>query len=339
MATKKLTKPKIPTSTVKPRYEFKCTMCGLESNSAKSFYAAQSKLYKGNDGLLNICRNCCSQLFKDLLTEYDGNELYAMDRFCQMNDIYFSPDIVDSANSEANLKENYISAYMKKINLVQYKFKTYSDTITEHSGVINGSEDLNKVNADGKILAEQTVDFFGPGFTPSEYKYLQDQYNDWITRHECNTKAQEELFKALSIAQLAIRKTASSGDSKARNEAIKAFQDLLGTANLQPKQTKGADSAMIEANTLGTLIEKWENDKPIPDPDPDFQDVDGIKHFITVWFLGHLCKMLGIKNDAAEEYEREKSKYDVDKPDFMEEEQENSSIKDALKAAMEKGEE
>lgn len=337
MATKKITKPKLPTQPTKARFEYKCTMCGLESNSPKSFYAAQSKLYKGNDGLLGICRNCCSRLFKDLLTEYDGNELNAMNRFCQMTDIYFSPDIVDGASASATLKENYITAYMKKIGLVQYKFKTYADTIAESATVVKSTEDLSKVNEDGKILAEQTVEFFGPGFTPSEYQFLQDQYNDWVTRHECTTKAQEEIFKALSIAQLMVRKTASSGDNKAKTDAMKAFQDLLGTANLQPKQTKGVDSAMIEANTFGTLIAKWENDNPIPEPDPDFQDVDGISHFITVWFFGHLCKMLGIKNDAAEEYEREKAKYDVEKPSFMEEDTENTQISDALKSAMEKG--
>ena len=33
----------------------------------------------------------------------------------------------------------------------------------------------------------------------------------------------------------------------------------------------------------------------MPEPDEAWQDVDGIRRYINVWFLGHLCKMMGIK--------------------------------------------
>ena len=73
---------------------------------------------------------------------------------------------------------------------------------------------------------------------------------------------------------------------------------------------------MAEQNTFGTLIRKWENEKPIPEPDEEWKDVDGIVRYITVYFLGHLCKMMGIKNSYPRMYEAEMAKYKVEKPEY-----------------------
>ena len=72
------------------------------------------------------------------------------------------------------------------------------------------------------------------------------------------------------------------------------FQSLLGSANLKPVQNN--DNALADSQSFGTLIKKFEEEKPIPEPDPEWKDVDGIVKYITVYFLGHLCKMIGIKN-------------------------------------------
>lgn len=55
--------------------------------------------------------------------------------------------------------------------------------------------------------------------------------------------------------------------------------------------------------------------RPIPEPDPELQDVDGIKKYITVWFFGHLCKMLGLNNSYSRLYTDEIEKLRVDRPE------------------------
>lgn len=97
-------------------------------------------------------------------------------------------------------------------------------------------------------------------------------------------------------------------------DALKVFQDLLGTANLKPSQN--SDNSMVEQNTFGTLIKKWENTRPISEPLPEWQDVDGIRKYITVYFLGHFCKMLGIRNKYSAAYEEEMAKYRVEMPEY-----------------------
>ena len=89
---------------------------------------------------------------------------------------------------------------------------------------------------------------------------------------------------------------------------------LVSINNITQNKTK--DNTLAEQNTFGTLIRKWENERPIPEPDEEWKDVDGIVRYITVYFLGHLCKMMGIKNSYSRLYEEEMAKYKVEKPEY-----------------------
>ncbi len=154
---------------------------------------------------------------------------------------------------------------------------------------------------------------FGAGFSNADYEYLQAQYEDWIDCYPCETKIQEELFKNISLAQLNIIK-AQHSDNGDVAKATKAFNDLVLLANIAPKQQK---DVLSEADTFGTLIERWEKEEPIPEPDPAWADVDGIKRNISTWFFGHLCKMFKIENDWAQMYEDEIAPYTAHPPEYQ----------------------
>ena len=87
----------------------------------------------------------------------------------------------------------------------------------------------------------------------------------------------------------------------------------MTSAGLKPIQEDNSNIA--ENNSLGALIEKWEETDPVPEPSKEFKDVDGIKHYIDIWFKGHLAKMFGIQNDSTNAYEEEINKYKVQSPD------------------------
>ena len=105
---------------------------------------------------------------------------------------------------------------------------------------------------------------------------------------------------------------------------MNAYQNLLGSANIKPNQTN--ENALADQNTFGTLIQKWETEKPIPEPDPEWKDVDGILKYISTWFLGHLCKMMGVKNSYSKLYENEMKKYKVEKPQYEDDVNENTRV-------------
>lgn len=295
--------------------KYKCSCCGLSWNTAKNHFSkSASPLYQSNDGYLPICNNCRDAYYYRLVDLYSGNEAHAIKHFCQQFDIIFHKDAF-TASRQISADRSRISHYQAKKNLGQTARigSTYIDGMkyeyeNRQEEVIETLEEVK----DSKKAKLRTVKFFGTGFTDEDYQFLENEYQDWTTRHECNTKAQEEIFKQICFAQLDILKAKRA--NQPTKDLTKTLQDLLDTANLKPKQTK--DNTLAEQNTFGTLIRKWENEKPIPDPDPEWKDVDGIARYITVYFLGHLCKMMGIKNTYSRMYEDEMSKYKVEKPEY-----------------------
>ena len=200
------------------------------------------------------------------------------------------------------------SAYMKRAQLLPHKNRTYDDTISDeevYSFTINTTDAISE----GRTVDEKTVKFFGEGFTDQDYEFLQEQYSDWTTRHECETKAQEEVFKRICFKQLEILKATRCGeDTKNLDDT---FNKLLETAKLQPKQNKG--ETVSEAQTLGTLIDKWENTRPIPEVEEELKDVDKIGLLIHIFFTGHMAKVLNLPSSLSNLYNKFIKKYSVEK--------------------------
>ena len=260
-----------------------------------------------------MCRRCIDKLYEHYCTVL-GDDDEAIRRICMKFDIYYNQSLAD-ASRKISAERSRIHTYVSRANLIQYKDNTYDTTLDEESRVT--IESVEEVR-DSKKVTQKTVKFFGLGFTEEEYRFLQDQYDDWTARHECKTKAQEEIFKAICMSQLSIQRANQSGDPRKVELAMKAFQELLGTAAIKPTQTN--DNTFADQNTFGTLIQKWENERPIPEPDPEFEDVDGIRRYVSAYFLGHLCKMMGIKNRYSAIYEEEMAKYTVKKPSYEQDE-------------------
>ena len=97
----------------------------------------------------------------------------------------------------------------------------------------------------------------------------------------------------------------------------KSYQDWLDTGKLKPKQN--SLDTFSDAQTLGTLIQKYEETRPLPEIDPELEDVDKIGLYIDAFYRGHASKMLGLKNRFSNIYEKVMSKYTVTPPSYDEE--------------------
>jgi len=76
-------------------------------------------------------------------------------------------------------------------------------------------------------------------------------------------------------------------------------------ANMKPVQATGAEAN--DQITFGTLIKKWENEKPIP----SHLD-DEMKKYIDTYMVGHLAKMEGFNNDLVNKYNESLKEYTID---------------------------
>ncbi len=293
---------------------YKCVTCGKRYSTQKNnFSYSQSPLYNGNNHFLPTCITCLESLVEQY-TVMLGSQDEAIKRVCLHYDIFVSESTLNSCK-KIDANRSRIREYIRQCNLQQNAGKTYDTYLSElnNKNTLDSSNDIEKARNSGELkVAKKTISFFGLGYTPEQYRFLQDQYDDWTHRHECRTKSQEEVFKNLCIAQLNIQIAQQTGGKV--KDAMDSFQNLLGTANLKPCQTN--ENALADQNTFGTLIKKWENEKPISEPDPEWKDVDGIARYIHIYFLGHLCKMMGIKNSYSRMYDEEMEKYRVEKPEY-----------------------
>ena len=109
------------------------------------------------------------------------------------------------------------------------------------------------------------------------------------------------------------RATKANRDTK---DLDKSLQDLLGSLGIKPNQSSG--DSLTSQLSLDQLIEKWEEEKPVPEPEGVFKDIDRIGMLIDVFFRGHMAVMMGIKNAFSTIYEKFMSKYTVTKPQYDE---------------------
>lgn len=333
---------------------WRCCACGTEYDKlAGNFVTSNSELFHGWGGYAPFCRECIARYYNNVaLPAFDGTETKAIEHVCGLLDWYYDEELIDMANklTETFRKRSkkgetsvpMIITYGTRRNMTQFarRGSTFLDNLKkrfEDGRVVRSPDDvvnLEEAAAKGQTVDEDDVWFFGSGYTPLQYRYLREQYDDWCDRYDCQSKAQEEIFKSIVIAQLNVQKAQLDGDQKRWTDATKTLQDLMNTAKIQPKQRD--DSALVEQNTFGTLIKRWEEEKPIPEPAEEWKDVDGIKRYIGAYFLGHLSKMFKIDNEWSEIYDEEIAKHTVQPPHYEEAEAGDDGAFDAMFSAMRK---
>lgn len=300
-----------------------CLKCGQRFDS-KSYYGSNSPFFR-TYRKIPYCKDCLDELYEEYYKKYKGlgynnPDRKAVERVCMITDQYYSDKIFDSAAASYAKDDttSIILYYLRNTRLRAYLNKTYEDTLNEKTDDSKNKDAIISIYNDDDVELDKRVregqKLFGSGFDREDYVFLYDQYSDWTARHECNTKSQEELFKQICFTQLDLFKANRSGrDTKALNDTL---IKQLDAAKLQPKQNAGDTTA--DNQTLGTLIDKWENTRPIPEIDEELRDVDKIGRYISVFFFGHLCKMIGVDNDYARQYEEYMNEYTVDRPEYAE---------------------
>ena len=305
-----------------------CICCGEKKNDLE-FWTSRSKLYEGIGGRLVICKDCLYDIYNGYIEKYKKEyealeykfeieddhyfERQAMRRICMILDVYYADRVFDSVLNAKNCV-NILGTYFRNINLGQNKDKTFDNTIAEDTQkvVVMPLPDTFKIAE----ITKKTKKFFGLGFTDEDYMFLQKEYDDWTSRHECETKAQEEIFKDIAFNRLF--KLKALREDKPTKDLDAAFQNLLDSGNLKPKQAKTTN--LDDKQSFGLILDKCEMTRPLPEIDEDLRDVDGIGLYVDAFVRGHTCKMLNVKNAFSRVYTKVMEKFTVKKPEYSSDE-------------------
>lgn len=283
-----------------------CPVCG-EWSRKKEYYTDKRTI----SGRFPICKSCVRKMVEQRQSKDDPpNETKeSVSRVLHMMDAPYIDSLYDSYKEGAKdpddrYSNSIFSPYITAVkSLPQYKDKTW-----KHSEFPEDAEEVTN-DIDTRKPRKNIKKLFGSGFTDSDYLYLQDQYDDWVNRTQVDSKSQETYIVRICFKLLDIWKAQKEG--KDTTAMDKSLNDLMAAANLQPKQNVG--NAATDSLSFGQLIERWETEKPISEPAPEFKDVDGIGKYIRVFFAGHLAKALGLKNAYSDEYDRYMESYTVAK--------------------------
>lgn len=285
-----------------------CPKCGTAI--APRGYYADSRFITG---YFPICKNCLRKMAEQ--RKDDSEESHetkeSIKRVLRLLDKPFIQTVYDSASkliindTNERQKASIFAAMIPQLSsLPAYKNLKWKDSDPE---VLEEDEiEMTDQNAE---LIHSGRRHFG-NYSNEDLVFLEQNYQDYIHRYPCESKAQETLFAQVCQTQLQLKKANQSGkDTKDLN---KTLLDTYGALGIKPSQNN-LDN-LIESQTFGTLIEEWEKHDPIGEPDPEFKDVNKIGMLIDVFFKGHLCKSLEVLNGFSALYDRFMEKFTVKKP-------------------------
>lgn len=179
-----------------------CCCCG-ETLLSTQFYKSYSPFYK--DGHLPICKSCFNQEVKlHLEDENYKSSKKAMQRMCMAFDIYFDESLFDKCDANDDIYI-VVGNYLKRLNMAQYKGKTFEDTLKKDEGVLSGDRKPVKENRVALVdkygneqdnvveISAEDIKKWGVGLSPTDYENLNAHYK-YLTSANPHCDSNQEIF-------------------------------------------------------------------------------------------------------------------------------------------------
>lgn len=259
-----------------------CTTCGT-LHPIVDFYKSANRFWIGA-GHLPVCKECMNKLFTLYKTEYK-NTRKALQKMCMTFDLYYSDKLYEGFGGNSKIK---FSDYMKKINVSQYRTKTFEDSIREGFalGKTATVEQIEQAEIENYVPDDSLVEFWGYGYVPTEYKILQEHYEK-LKKDNPNCQGNQEIF-IRDLCDINLMKIQAKAEKNVKNynDLCKQYRDTFEQAGLSTKTTD--DSS--DETPLGVLIEQFENYAPaeIYQDQELYRDFDGIGDYFNRFVLRSL---------------------------------------------------
>lgn len=276
-----------------------CSCCNRNLTTQSNFYPINFDDFLYKDKRLPICKDCCDKLVAHKTNGYKN--------FIRILMLMNKPFNAEMFENHARNKREYLKTIGK--SLAKNEF-------LESDGFFNANTKISS-DAIAGLSPEELRDcqlYWGIGeYTEDDYLYLLTRYEKYCHTYDVDTPSFENIITQICQLELAIRKKQLAG-SNVKDET-KLILDLMKSAGIAPSQEK--ESLNNDKNTFGVLLRKIENEKPIPDPLPEFADVDGIEKYIRNSFTSPMMTSLELDNPNEEEYNAHIDKYGISKEDLL----------------------
>lgn len=310
-----------------------CFRCGKAYKQRRGFFLVSYAACHKGIGFLPYCKDCIDVMYAEYLSRCH-NARDAARQMCRKLDLYWNESVFNSIEKKT-VARTVMAQYIQKINGQAYAGKCYDDTL-EKEGTLWSfdpeivDETLQKTleqaveqpetdqeQQEEIEIPEELMKFWGSGYAPEVYHELEERRTYWMSSFqegECPDIATEALIRQICALELDINRARASG--KDVGQLVANLDKLIGSLGMKPTQKKQDDADASMANTpMGVWLYRYENLRPLPEVDDDLKDVNGIRRYVFTW-MGHLCKMLGLKNAYSQLYEDEIARLRVERPEY-----------------------
>ncbi len=301
-----------------------CPRCGRMFGKRKgNFSVSYAAMYKGI-GYLTVCKQCVEDLYSMYLSQCNDAKL-AVRQMCRKLDLIWDQNVFDSMMKQST-SQTVMGHYLNRVNTVSRAGKCYDDTLAAEGTLWmfdiaeqieqepDPQEDADVIYEDDDISDDIKL-FWGAGYSADAYRELEQRRASWVASLPSDAVADagtDALIRQICSLEMDINKARASG--KSVDKSVTALNALIGSITKMQKKQDDTDSS-VNDTPLGVWLYRYENLRPLPEIDDDLKDVNHVKRYVFTW-MGHLCKMLGLKNGYTRMYEDEINRLRVDKPEY-----------------------
>ena len=242
-----------------------CTCCGKELQ-LKEFYKSASTMY---DGKLPICKNCLADRYNTLLTTYEGSSIDAFKHLMMNLDEYFDQELYDTCVMKYGI--NFIGEYMRLVNGTKERRDK-----TSLNNNLSTSETRDVALDDGTVVSEDLILRWGRNRKKDDYLLLEKRYKQKLEDYPSDKPAEKAIIRSMCLLELDIE-DARVKDKKSVPQLEKALADKFKQLGINP-----SDNSMYDEQSIlmfGTMMETFENEKPIMDKQDLYKDVDEMNYY------------------------------------------------------------
>ena len=304
-----------------------CHRCGTKYPQRKRYYPVNyGVLYKGV-GYLPYCKECIDTIYNGYLEVCREPEAAAR-QVCRKLDLYWNKSLFEQATRKSTPR-TLMSMYLSRLSAASYTGKCYDDTLSEEGSLwsfpgatvqeiyVPTSEAGEDAEEASRKISDEIIAFWGNGYSPSMYMELEQRKKYYLTKLKDRGELDvgtEILVRQICNLEVSIARDSAAG--KSIDKSVNSLNNLLGSLNLKPTQRRDEEiEAELSSTPMGVWIYRYENKRPLPEIDEQLKDVNHLKKYVFTW-MGHLCKMLNIKNGYTRLYEEEINRLRVEKPEY-----------------------
>lgn len=229
--------------------DIKCTCCGKET-SERNFYISKSFIYKATSHL-PVCKTCLGNIYDSYYEKYQDYKL-AIYYMCRAVGICFNLGSYNAVIQEIQNGKttNVWQIYMTKLNSLGSKNGAGDDF--DSSDSIDIEAEIQS-SGEERGLTKEIIRKWGNGYNDDDYIWLENTYNDWVSKYKSDTLSEQKTFKLLAIKEFQIMKTIEKNGNTDKLE--ETYLKLMSAGNVTPRD---ANASMDDENTKGLGV--WTKD-------------------------------------------------------------------------------